>query len=60
MDMILSFMLSILASVIAYYICKWLDGKWQLVASLRSKPPRQNGIKTPQRCELWGVFAVLL
>ena len=24
---ILSFMLSILASVIAYYICKWLDGK---------------------------------
>ena len=27
MDMILSFMLSILASVIAYYICKWLDRK---------------------------------
>ena len=34
MDMILSFMLSILASVIAYYICKWVDRKEQLVASL--------------------------
>ena len=27
MDLVLSFMLSILASVIAYYICKWLDRK---------------------------------
>ena len=27
LDTILSFMLSILASVIAYYVCKWLDGE---------------------------------
>ena len=27
MDTILSFMLSILAGVITYYICKWLDRK---------------------------------
>ena len=27
MDILSSFMLSIMASVIAYYICKWLDGK---------------------------------
>lgn len=26
-DIISSFMLSILASVVAYYICKWLDRK---------------------------------
>ena len=25
LDMIASFILSVLASVIAYYICKWLD-----------------------------------
>lgn len=26
-DMLLSFVLSILAGVIAYYLCKWLDGE---------------------------------
>lgn len=26
MDMFVSFILSVVASVIAYYICKWLDG----------------------------------
>ena len=26
MDPILSFYLSVMASVVAYYICKWLDG----------------------------------
>lgn len=27
MDILFMFFLSILASVIAYYICKWLDGR---------------------------------
>ena len=27
MNMILAFLLSIIAGVVAYYICKWLDGK---------------------------------
>lgn len=26
-DLIISFVLSVVASVIAYYICKWLDGE---------------------------------
>ena len=29
MDTILSFMLSILAGVITYYICKWLDDQFR-------------------------------
>ena len=27
MESLVSFILSVLASVVAYYICKWLDGK---------------------------------
>ena len=27
MDLAISFFLSVVASVIAYYICKWLDGE---------------------------------
>ena len=27
MESFVSFVLSVLASVVAYYICKWLDGK---------------------------------
>ncbi len=27
MELCVSFILSIVASVIAYYICKWLDGR---------------------------------
>ena len=34
MDLMVSFIFSIVASVIAYYICKWLDGEDQLVTSL--------------------------
>lgn len=26
-DIFTSFVLSVMASVVAYYICKWLDGK---------------------------------
>lgn len=26
MDVVLSFMISVIASIIAHYICKWLDG----------------------------------
>ena len=35
-DTTISFILSILASVVAYYICKWLDEEEN---SLRIKPP---------------------
>ena len=27
MDLLISFILSVMASVVAYYLCKWLDGK---------------------------------
>ncbi len=27
MDVLLSFILSVLASVVAFYLCKWLSGK---------------------------------
>ena len=27
MEVIITFLLSVAASVVAYYICKWLDGK---------------------------------
>lgn len=26
MDLLISFLLSVMAGVVAYYICKWLDG----------------------------------
>jgi hypothetical protein len=26
MDMLLSFLVSIMAGIVVYYICKWLDG----------------------------------
>ncbi len=41
MNIVLSFLLSVLAGIAAYYICKWLDGKYQRqqpgVARLRRK-----------------------
>ena len=27
MDLIIAFLISVLASVVAYYVCKWMDGK---------------------------------
>lgn len=57
MDLFTSFFLSVLASVAAYYICKWLDGDEQLVASLGFKPPTQNGIEKPRRIAAPGLFA---
>ena len=38
-ELITSFLLSVLASVVAYYVCKWLDGENKAVANLRNKPP---------------------
>ena len=48
MNLIFSFIFSVLASIVAYYICKWLDRKQQLVASLGLNPPFQNGQKAPE------------
>ena len=45
MNLIFSFIFSVLASIVAYYICKWLDRK---VASLGLNPPFQNGQKAPE------------
>ena len=47
MDLYSSFLLSVMASIIAYYICKWLDRKKQSVVSLGFKPSIPKGIKTP-------------
>ena len=60
MSIFTSFFLSVLASVVAYYICKWLDGDKQLVVSLGLKPPTRNGIKKPQRSRLWGFLLLAM
>ena len=39
LDMIVSFIFSVLASVVAYYICKWLDDEIYAVVNLRIKLP---------------------
>ena len=50
MELLVSFVLSVMASVVAYYICKWLDGdkKWQSpawrVSPLLNK--RQNPLES--------------
>ena len=54
MSIFSSFLLSVLASVVAYYICKWLSGDKQALASLRHKPPCPNGIEKPRRSQLRG------
>ena len=53
MDTILSFMLSILAGVITYYIYKWL------VASLGNKPPLPKRNKKASEMRPPRLFAVL-
>ena len=53
-ELLTSFFLSVLANVVAYYICKWLDGEESLVANLGIKPPTQNGIEKPRSCDLRG------
>ena len=52
-----SFFLSVLASVVAYYICKWLDRDEQLVASLRFKPPTQKRNRKAPELQPPGLFA---
>ena len=42
-----SFILSVLAGVVSYYICKWLDREIAK-SSLRIKPPGKNGIEMPR------------
>ena len=51
MESIISFLVSVMASVIAYYICKWLDGK--TVAISQMKTP-ENGLSGVFACELHG------
>lgn len=57
LDMIASFILSVLASVVAYYICKWLDEEIQAVASLRINPP---ALKTEQKTPSAGTLGVFV
>ena len=49
MDDFVSFILTIVASVVCHCINKWLDGDEQSVTSLWTKPPQQNkrNRKTP-------------
>ena len=56
MAIFLSFTLSIAASVIAYYICKWLDGDEQSVISLGVVHPDKQ--ETPKSHTLWGSLFV--
>ena len=44
MEVLVSFLISVLAGVISYYICKWLDGNTQTAS------PKEN----PRGCLLWG------
>lgn len=53
MAIFLSFSLSIVASVIAYYICKWLDGDEQSVISLGVVHPDEQ--EPPERGNSLGV-----
>jgi len=46
LELLISFFLSVEASVVAYYICKWLDRK--------KKKPKQK--KTPPGGGWWGGF----
>lgn len=54
-----SFFVSVMASVAAYYICKWLDGKRYLWQSARGiSHPAKNGIEKPQRSQRWGFLCI--
>ena len=49
MELLVSFIISVIASVVGYYICKWLDG-YEL---------KQSALKKNAPGELPGVFCVL-
>ena len=48
MDLVVSFFISVAASISAYYICKWLDRVDASAASLGNYPPLSKiGIENP-------------
>ena len=55
MEILISFILSIMASVIAYYICKWLDGDDSgNQPEAETTSPKRN--KNPHERQLVGVL----
>ena len=53
MEIVISFFASVMANVVSYYICKWLDRN-QRVVSLRLKPPSTKRNRTPSQLQLGG------
>ena len=49
MELLVSFIISVIASVVGYYICKWLDGDEQQQSAWQQKAPGSHP----------GVFCVL-
>ena len=46
-ETLITFFVSVMASIVSYFICKWLDGNDRQKQPERYKPPYINGIKTP-------------
>ena len=57
-ELLVSFLISVVASIVAYYICKWLDGDKEVVISPRSTSPLKDG-ENPSSANYW-VFVMLL
>ena len=59
MSNLFSFILSVIAGIYSYYICKWLDGKKQSAKSLKKDPPvlavREGCFL---RCRFWAISSV--
>ena len=52
-ELLVSFLISVVASIVAYYICKWLDGDKEVVISPRSTSPLKDG-ENPSSANYWG------
>ena len=55
-ELLLGFLVSVIAGVVSYYICKWLEGDDYTAPAQRHKPPYINGIEIPQRRHPLGYF----
>lgn len=57
MEIFITFIISVLASIVGYYICKWLDGDntQNAVPSLNGLVPRKQDENPPRAAISWGV-----
>ena len=53
MDMFMSLIVTIMAEIVSYYICKWPD------SDNHRKPPFHNGIENPTRKQLVGFSFII-